>query len=651
MSSHTQEKRDTAAPNRQRSAVEEGSSGKPSRYHVDLRPYANRDYVDDVAGDGVGGWSDQGYANSIPAMPGGTLLHGTVSFDIIETARKNRVVALHKNDGSLPDSLTVEPIDYAAPYIHLMHAVASGTKDAVIATCSCVTAEGTEFSRQIVQGRDVANFWYPEETDSMKTVWFGANDDCPFIGINAVAIRNPYPDQRLTKLHIRMEHPEAILLLCAVTLSDRSLEAWPPTEVIPAYDRFGGYRQVFFDDHHSGFFGVRKKEGKCWFVDPLGNGFISKGVNSVQMLPSPRKDGTHPYTENVKESYRHKDDWAEKNVARLKGLHFNTAGSWCDDEVYARLPHNRILGCAHTAGFQWVKRDFFDVFSRDFTEGVDKLCREKCAPCKDDKLLIGYFSDNELNWAMGADARSYMIDYYLGQDSDAAGRNAVLDLLREKYGAIEKLNRAWGASYASFDQMTTPTWSDAPPQGYLDDNDLVIEAAARRYFSVCNNAIKKHDPNHLYLGCRLAFPNEHMEPVYRGMRGHVDVVTVNHYRMKPEPHRLGRIYEITGAPVMITEFSFVAMDSGLPNTKGASKPVGTQAQRSLLFDSYVSELMKTDYVIGYHWFQYIDQPHEGRGLDGENQNYGIVDHHDEMYGMLAETMRVVNGSAERLRLR
>ncbi|MBI4874913.1 MAG: hypothetical protein HY822_09815 [Acidobacteria bacterium] len=43
---------------------------------------------------------------------------------------------------------------------------------------------------------------------------------------------------------------------------------------------------------------------------------------------------------------------------------------------------------------------------------------------------------------------------------------------------------------------------------------------------------------------------------------------------------MNQIASLTGKPTMVTEFSFKAMDSGLPNTKGAAKPVATQQERA-----------------------------------------------------------------------
>jgi len=50
---------------------------------------------------------------------------------------------------------------------------------------------------------------------------------------------------------------------------------------------------------------------------------------------------------------------------------------------------------------------------------------------------------------------------------------------------------------------------------------------------------------------------------------------------------------------MVTEFSFKAMDSGLPNTKGGGKPVATQSDRANGFTHYVEALAAVPGVVGY----------------------------------------------------
>ena len=99
---------------------------------------------------------------------------------------------------------------------------------------------------------------------------------------------------------------------------------------------------------------------------------------------------------------------------------------------------------------------------------------------------------------------------------------------------------------------------------------------------------------------------------------------------------------------MITEFSFKAMDSGLPNTKGAGRAVATQEDRAAGFQAYVEALAALPGCVGFHWFEYRDEPKEGRRLDGENSNYGIVKLDGTPWTVLVHRMTKVNAGLEAL---
>ncbi len=125
----------------------------------------------------------------------------------------------------------------------------------------------------------------------------------------------------------------------------------------------------------------------------------------------------------------------------------------------------------------------------------------------------------------------------------------------------------------------------------------------------------------------------------------VDVVSFNNYGDQPPADQLDKLYRLTGKPVALTEFSFKAQDSGLPNTKGAGKPLPTQRDRAEHFDRYVTALARMPFLVGYHWFEYGDEPAEGR-FDGENSNYGLVNIQDEPWSVLVERMTQVNAQIE-----
>jgi agarase len=73
--------------------------------------------------------------------------------------------------------------------------------------------------------------------------------------------------------------------------------------------------------------------------------------------------------------------------------------------------------------------------------------------------------------------------------------------------------------------------------------------------------------------------------------------------------------------------------------------VSTQEDRAERFENYIGKLLSEPYVVGYHWFQYSDQPAQGR-FDGENSNFGLVNIEDEPWAVLATRATKVNLKAE-----
>ena len=127
------------------------------------------------------------------------------------------------------------------------------------------------------------------------------------------------------------------------------------------------------------------------------------------------------------------------------------------------------------------------------------------------------------------------------------------------------------------------------------------------------------------------------------------VVSFNNYAYDPPVEALTRLHVGTGKPVLLTEFSFKAADSGLPNTKGAGRALATQQDRADYFDRYVTGLARLAFVVGYHWFEYADEPAEGR-FDGENSNYGLVNIKDEPWTVLVKRFQAVNEGLEETHL-
>ena len=406
-------------------------------------------------------------------------------------------------------------------------------------------------------------------------------------------------------------------------------------------DPYGGWNHLRFES--TGFFRVCDRDGIWWLVTPQGNAFLSKGVNNVSFrADDARQLGYSPYQRAVQSKYGSQEAWAKAAVARLRGWGFNTLGAWSSPSTSEHnMPYTINLGLATRAGANWLKGAVGDFFSADFEQRMEAACRQLCEPHAKDPWLLGYFTDNELRWGADWRGKQSLLEEYLRLPEGAAGRKAALEFLQQQYGDVAGLNRAWGTKITRWEDLSGR--EETTGDTVRKDQAAWQEIVARRYFAACKSAIRKADPNHLILGCRFA--GQAPDPVLRGLKDSVDVVSFNNYGQAAPIETLQTIYRLTGRPIMLTEFGFKATDSGLPNTKGAGRPVPTQADRTEGFTRYVHGLIDLPFMVGFHWFEHADEPKEGR-FDGENSNYGVVNIRDEPYEALTGKMTQVNAAAE-----
>jgi hypothetical protein len=388
-----------------------------------------------------------------------------------------------------------------------------------------------------------------------------------------------------------------------------------------------------------GFFRVEQREGIWWLIDPDGQPTLSIGVNHVAWEADKIKGtGPAPYREAVEKIYPDRSAWGLMTLARMRLWGFNTIGAWSDSELWEhKVPYTVILNIATRAGANWQHGKPVDVYDPGFEKAAEEAAAEMCAPRRDDRVLLGYFSDNELRWGRDWRGKESMLEMYLKLPAEAGGHQRAVEFLQERYdGDIAKLNRGWGVDAKDFASAAPLAENDA----FKADVDAFLEQVATRYFEVCARAVKAADPNHLFLGARFA--GRVPDSVFRAARS-VDIVSINIYDFDPRP-LAEHVAEVTGRPLMIGEFAFRAKDSGLPNTHGAGPRVPDQGARAKAYTDYVNWLLSLPASVGYHWFEWVDEPKEGR-FDGEDSNYGLVDIHDQPYEEFVNAVKATNEAA------
>ena len=446
---------------------------------------------------------------------------------------------------------------------------------------------------------------------------------------------------------------------------------WTVEDEVPEQTRaFPAYRPVGPDTGlrgtATGFFHMEKIDGRDWAVDPLGRATVLAGTDWCNPQGSMcEKLGYRPYGRWVSEHYPSVDAWAEETAARLGAWGFTFLPCGSDASMrYRTLAHANAadrLYFSHrlcVADSDWCiaeyKRSpctaFPNVFHPEFQAACDWWARQRCAPNRDDPWLVGYFIDNELAWwgDVSENKAGGLFDAVAKKPDAHPAKQALLAFLAENGGA-------GGADPRSLVTAATPAQKLA-----------FLRLVAEKYFSAVTSAIRRADPNHMILGCRFAGGPKGVDPVVMEVAGkYCDVVSFNHYpwvdldegavydsraNRVPAADLYRAAHERAKKPLLLTEWSFSALDTGRPCTYGAGQRFLTQAERVAAAETYVRTLLSLPFFAGYSYFRWVDQPALGISkYFPENTNYGLVSETGVPYEGLTAMFTRVHGAAAALR--
>ncbi len=389
-------------------------------------------------------------------------------------------------------------------------------------------------------------------------------------------------------------------------------------------------------DKATGFFRVVEKDGRWRVIDPLGRGMVLLGVDHV-------KYHGH-YSQRTKRSIHHeinkrkfpnKVDWEEDTLARLKKWGFNLLGAGCDPALKHRgLVHTVFLSIGDGLCWNPNRPDLYicpnehrpcsafpNVFHPQFAEWADWKARVGCAPHRDDPWLFGYFIDNELAW--------------WGRGRRDTGL----------FDAVAKLPDTHSAKIAQRKFLEERGVKGTPS---ADDKLAFLKLAADIYFRVSSEAIRRHDPNHIVMGARFAGLGGAHPVVWEVSGKYCDLVTFNVYpwadidrdvvlmsrsaKAERVADAFTRQYGYVKKPMLVTEWSFPALDSGLPCTGGAGQRFLTQRERTHATELFARTMLSLPFLVGYDYFMWVDEPAAGiSDAFPEDSNYGLINENGDAY--------------------
>jgi beta-galactosidase GanA len=224
--------------------------------------------------------------------------------------------------------------------------------------------------------------------------------------------------------------------------------------------------------------------------------------------------------------------------------------------------------------------------------------------------FVAWFADNELGMD---DLHRHVYSAHCAQ--------AFQTFLRHRYATIETLNAAWHTRFASFAELLRRRPDPEIHSGPMfQDFKTFARDIIRQYVRVTESILRAADPDHLLFSPRFSRDAVDVWLDYLPEFARFDAMALNfysgNYTWDPGLERAGRqllheIYARTGKPLLISEWSVPALDSGLYNHERRldhswPQAVLTQEHRALQAARLAIDFANIPYVIGSHWFIWSD---------------------------------------------
>jgi hypothetical protein len=418
----------------------------------------------------------------------------------------------------------------------------------------------------------------------------------------------------------------------------------------------------------TGFYGLAKDDDRWWLIDPEGRPTWNISTTARYPLAERCSEGLQAWADG---RYPDRISYCRMLLDQIIAWGFNGIAAWHDDEMLDVIDQRHEAGEPYLPVFKALlllrdvpvefcamdrdgnRKDgahsYVDPYMPRWRAHATEKARAQIEPLKKKPWLVGWMVDNE----------SDFLDLFRFVWAEHSAREFISDLKRT-YGGIGELNEAWTSRYgryrfASFDdilkQRPEPAdWNDPLYADFIAFERKMI----REYIEFTFALVKRLDPDHLVISNRINLIP--MNGIHRSIDlwGRYDIIAVNMYPQNMlmgfspgEIQVLEDLYEATGRPLLLTEWSVPAIDSGLYSTEDDRfgrrldwswpQAVSAQTERAEIYRACLRQLSSLEYVVGSHWYRTFDVDTKER-----RANRGILDTHHEPYLPLVNAMKAVH---------
>jgi endoglucanase len=262
-------------------------------HYVDLSAVANVAPEDDgAAGNGKGGWTDEGINDMylFPPLPTGDAERNGHLFRMIDPAANNGLSAVmlrgEKCGQDKPESVRVEVPGVKGKYVYFIQqgvGGAAGSPGYQAATYTVEYADGGKAEIPIIQGRHLLHWWCSQWWENReRDAWpmhMGKNVYTEkwgqLIGLWATQWQNPHPEKPITAM-VFASAGKANPVIWAVTIDDADYHADEALKKGNAWVRPGGVPKGYFEPKLA-------MERQGIYQAAVEEGFV-EGVRSVEVI-------------------------------------------------------------------------------------------------------------------------------------------------------------------------------------------------------------------------------------------------------------------------------------------------------------------------------------------------------------------------------
>lgn len=366
-------------------------------------------------------------------------------------------------------------------------------------------------------------------------------------------------------------------------------------KLIPAYNqvadgsddftRYGTYKYLRTDS--TGYFYTKKIDGRWWMIDPDGYAGINIAATSFT-------------TSNIQNDY---------DITKRIG--FNGTGNFLSSESQTKSGYNLQNYTAFSftrrinffLNYKNVRKNYYTtptavqgsldhilVFDPQFVVYCDNLANTNVTPYLNERDLLGYFTDNEINF---------------NQDQL---QNLVKDL---PAGDPSRDSALVFAASKGLTELDCINYTSKVTESIKQEFAALL---AERYFKTVSEAIRRYDPNHLILGSRFNGRPRSIQAVVNASHKYMDVTSVNFYDRFTPNEQIANSAWTADKPCLVGEF-YIKDINAFPTTQsGAGWYVNSQAARGNFYQNTCLELLKNKCFIGWHYFRFQDDTDSNKGI-------------------------------------